>query len=112
MYSLLLLVFAPSPEYLIPQQVLRQAMPAGMYVFITMTMELVPRELRGKLTGMVTMIQSLIAISAPIIGGYIYQILNPSLLFLLWVAIDVFIMMPILSTIPETLKKSDEKHHN
>jgi len=40
-----------------------------------------------------------------LLGGYIYQYVNPDLVFILPIFIDLFVRMPILRTVPETLKK-------
>ena len=71
----------------------------------TMSMEIVPTEYRGRWTGILSFLQNLVRIMAMILGGYIYGVINPNLVFIIPVIIDAFIIMPILFTIPDTLKK-------
>ncbi|HDO20998.1 MAG TPA: hypothetical protein ENG81_05740 [Candidatus Bathyarchaeota archaeon] len=73
--------------------------------WMTLSMELVPPEYRGRWTGMTSLLQNLARIPAMLLGGYIYQYVNPDLVFILPIFIDLFVRMPILRTVPETLKK-------
>jgi sugar phosphate permease len=73
----------------------------------TWMLELVPPEKRGRWLGVTNTINSLVRIPAPIIGGMIYQSVNPGLIFLIPVILEAVIRLPIVYfKIPETLKKN------
>jgi hypothetical protein len=72
--------------------------------FNTMSMEMVPREYRGRWTGFVSLLQNSIRVPALLLGGYIYEYIDPTLVFTIPLIVDILIRMPILTTIPDTLK--------
>jgi MFS family permease len=72
--------------------------------FNTMSMEMVPREYRGRWTGFIGLFQNLLRVPAMLIGGYLYESVNPILVFIIPIIIDILIRMPILRTIPDTVK--------
>ncbi|MCS7364558.1 MAG: MFS transporter [archaeon GB-1867-035] len=104
--SFLLLVLAPpsNPYVLLLAWALRGVM-MGSNAWMTMSMELVPPEYRGRWTGVTSLLQNLTRVPAMLIGGYLYQDVDPNLVFIIPIIIDLFIRMPILKTVPETLKK-------
>lgn len=104
--SFLLLILAPpnNPHVLLLAWALRGVM-MGSNAWMTMSMELVPPEYRGRWTGITSLLQNLTRVPAMLIGGYLYQNVDPRLVFIIPIIIDSFIRMPILSTVPETLKK-------
>jgi MFS family permease len=71
--------------------------------FNTMSMEMVPREYRGRWTGFIGLFQNLLRVPAMLIGGYLYESVNPILVFIIPIIIDILIRMPILRTIPDTV---------
>jgi MFS family permease len=68
-----------------------------------MTLELVPVERIGKWSGLVGLVRGLVTIPAPVIGGLIWKELGPMYVFLLPLAVDLSLKIPLLSSIPETL---------
>jgi hypothetical protein len=69
-------------------------------------MELVPGGQRGLWLGIINTFSSALRIPAPIIGGFLYTGPNPSLIFIVPLALDLFIRMPLLALrVPETVKK-------
>jgi MFS family permease len=72
--------------------------------FNTMSMEMVPREYRGRWTGFVSLFQNLLRVPSILIGGYIYENIDPNLVFIIPIILDALIRMPLLNTIPDTLK--------
>jgi len=69
-------------------------------------LELVPAEKRGRWLGITSTMASIIRIPAPIIGGIIYQSVNPGLLFLIPFLLELLVRVPICYLkVPETLKK-------
>ena len=73
--------------------------------FNTMSMEMVPREYRGRWTGFVSLFQNLLRAPSILIGGYIYENIDPNLVFIIPIFIDALVRMPLLNTIPDTLKR-------
>jgi MFS family permease len=79
----------------------------GHMCMTTMSMEIVPTEYRGRWIGILGFLQNLVRIVAMFFGGYLYETINPNLVFIIPVVIDAFILIPILFTIPDTLKKEN-----
>ena len=72
--------------------------------WMTMSMEMVPREFRGRWTGFISLLQNLIRVPAMLLGGYLYESVDPALVFILPIFVDALIRIPILRTIPDTMK--------
>ena len=104
--SYLLLVAAPSPEILILSFALRGVLWSTSNVWMTMQLEIVPADQRGRWVGTINTLRSIVRVPAPIIGGLLWTYIDPSVPFIMLVLIDLLIRMPILSTIPETLRRS------
>jgi MFS family permease len=102
----LILVFAPHPSWLILAWACRGISMAGSS-YQTWMLELVPSEKRGRWLGVTNTVNSLVRIPAPIIGGMLYEGVNPGLIFLISVILEALIRLPIVHfKIPETLKKN------
>jgi MFS family permease len=102
--SNLLFVFSPSPEILIISALLFGfRMIIRLVAVVSMYPELVPIECTGRWRGIVYLLGGLASIPAPIVGGIIWESLGPAYIFLLATIIDL-LLIPIISTIPETLK--------
>jgi len=69
-----------------------------------MTMELVPVEQQGRWSGLLGLFAGLVTIPAPIVGGLIWRELGPLYVFLIPIALDLLLRVPLLSTVPETLR--------
>ena len=67
--------------------------------------EYIPLEVRGRWSGISTLIGALISIPAPIIGGILWN-LNPDYAWILGIIHYVFITIPIMMTIPEKKEKT------
>ncbi len=72
--------------------------------FNTMSMEMVPAEYRGRWTGFVSLFQNLLRVPSILLGGYIYENFNPAIVFIVPLIVDALVRMPLLNTIPDTLK--------
>jgi hypothetical protein len=70
-----------------------------------MSMELVPVEQQGRWSGLLGLSAGLMTIPAPLIGGLIWRELGPIYVFLVPLALDLFLRLPLLSTVPETLRR-------
>jgi MFS family permease len=73
--------------------------------WMTISMEMVPQKFRGRWTGFLSLLSNAIRVPAMLLGGYLYESGNPELVFIIPVLVDLFVRMPILTRIPETLKK-------
>jgi hypothetical protein len=70
-------------------------------------MELVPVERMGKWSGVLGLFRGLVTIPAPLIGGLIWRKLGPMYVFIIPLAVDLLLRIPLLVTIPETLGTKD-----
>jgi MFS family permease len=104
--SYILLVVAPSPEILILSFALSGILWSTFNVWMTMQLEIVPADQRGRWIGTINTLRSMVRIPAPIFGGILWTYIDPSVPFILLVLVDLLIRMPIFLTIPETLKRS------
>ena len=105
--SNLLLVLAPSDEFLIVSAILMGFRTIATIISVgTMIPELVPSEYIGRWRGVMGFFYGLANFTSPIIGGYIWENLSPTYVFLIPPIIDLFICIPLMYTIPETLKKA------
>jgi len=68
-----------------------------------MRLEVVSVEQMGKWSGAVGLVQGLVTIPAPIIGGLIWRQFGPAYVFILPLAVDLFFRIPLLISVPETL---------
>jgi MFS family permease len=103
--SYLLLVFSFSPVTLILAGSLQTFYFISSGVTGAMTLELVPVERMGKWSGVIGLFRGLVTVPAPILGGLVWDHLNPVYVFLIPIAADLLFKLPLLATIPETLVK-------
>jgi MFS family permease len=68
-----------------------------------MALELVPVGEMGKWSGLQGLFRGMVTIPAPILGGLIWRELGPMYVFLVPLVIDLFLRIPLLMTVPETL---------
>ena len=59
--------------------------------------------------GVRELLRGIFRIPAPILGGLLYTHVSPQAPFLFHMAADVFIRIPLLLTMPRTLKATEEK---
>ena len=102
--SNLLLAFSTGPISLILYAVLQVFYTISTGITGAMTMELVPVEQQGRWSGLLGLFTGLVTIPAPIIGGLIWRELGPVYVFLIPIALDLLLRVPLLSTVPDTLR--------
>jgi MFS family permease len=102
--SSLLLVFSFSSASLILSGALQTFYLISSGITAAMTLELVSLERIGRWSGVLGLFQGLIIIPAPILGGIIWRELGPIYVFLIPLGVDLMLRIPMLITIPETLK--------
>jgi MFS family permease len=101
--SYLLYVYSTRPILLLIAGMLTGFQNMSVVVENAISAELVPREYMGRWIGITGLFVGLIDIPAPVIGGMIWEHLDPSYLFIIPILIDLFIKIPILRRMPETL---------
>ena len=94
-----------SPLWLILSRGLMASFWIGYTLFVTMTMELVDQDLRGRVNGFLEMFKSISGALAPIAWGILWTKFSPNTPFILMLLLDAFVMMPILISIPETMNR-------
>ncbi len=113
----LLLVVAPQPEYLIIVGLLGYIGLAGgggglggvsSIPFITMNFEMVPEEKRGRWLGVLGFF-NILSFPTSILGGVMWQQGLMIEVLLLPIVLEVFIALPVLRSIPDTLGRTEVK---
>ena len=101
--SNLVLIWAPGPGFLIAAGVLQ----GFLHIYLTVTgavgVELVPPEQMGRWIGVIRMFRLLLAAGAAFIAGVIWDKIGPEYLFLTFIGLDLFVRIPLLIGMPETL---------
>lgn len=100
-----LFVLAPSPEYLLLAGFLLGFRTIAMLAYGSMTPELVPADCLGRWRGLIGLFTGLAAIPAPVLGGFIWERLGPGWVFIIPTIIDLFVSLPLLYIVPETLQR-------
>ncbi len=102
--STLLLLFAPDPRLLVIAWLLRGTFQPSLGILAAYRNELVPESERGKWMGIRELFRGIFRIPAPLLGGILYSQFSPTAPFLFHMLVDVFIRIPLLLTMPRTLK--------
>jgi len=101
--SSLLLVLSPNAVTLVLAGAFWSFYSISSIVTSSMTLELVPVGQMGRWSGLLGLFGGLVTVPAPLIGGLIWRELGPAYVFLIPVALDLLVRIPLLTTIPETL---------
>ena len=101
--SYLLLIWSPNSATLILAGALQTFYLVSVGVTGAMSLELVSVERMGKWSGLIGLFRGLVTIPAPVIGGLIWRHLGPMYVFVVPLAVDLLLRIPLLTTIPETL---------
>ncbi len=81
----------------------------GATLTATVRNELVPARVRGRWSGVESLIGSLISAAVAAVAGMIYDGIGPMWVFLIYIACEVIIRFPIMFSMPDTLTyKPDE----
>jgi MFS family permease len=109
----LLLVYAPASGMgaslcLLLYGVLFGFNSIGMALASSMAAEIMPQEQMGRWIGVVGLFRGLLSIPAPMMGGLIWEHIGPQYVFLVAIAIDVCLRLPLLVSTQETLHLSME----
>ena len=102
--SNLVLIYAPNPTWLLVSGFLMGFRMIAGFSYGSMTPELVPSDCIGRWRGLVGLVTGLASIVGPIVGGWIWESVGPEWIFITIIVIDVLIRLPLLYSVPETLK--------
>lgn len=107
----LCLVFAPttgsrSVLFLLLYGVLFGFNSISMALASSMTAEIMPKEQMGRWIGIISLFRGLLSIPMPMIGGLIWEHVGPQYVFFAAIAVDVFLRLPLLGAVRETLHLS------
>jgi len=107
--SSLLLIWAPSPGFLIAAGTLQGFFWILSVITGAMTVELVPPEQMGRWLGIIKLFMLLSAASAALLAGIIWDNIGAEYLFLTAIGLDLFIRIPLMIGMPETLWLPEEQ---
>jgi len=105
--SAIVLVLARGPVGLVLAGALWGFYPIMTVVTSSMSLELVPLQCMGRWSGLLGIFARVVTVPAPLIGGAIWRHLGPAYVFIIPLALDMALRLPLLATIPETLWKDD-----
>jgi MFS family permease len=98
-----ILIWAPSPMFLIAVGVLQGFININLVVTGAMNFELVPPEQMGRWLGISRFFRMIMAAVTAFLAGAIWDNIGPQYLFLIVVGLDIFIRIPLLMGMSETL---------
>ena len=101
--SNVLLVWAPSPAFLILAGILQGFSYIGGPIGGAIERELVPADQMGRWVGVNRLFKMLMSAFLALTAGIIWDKLGPQYVFIAFLAIDILIRMPLLIRMPETL---------
>jgi len=107
--SNLTLIWAPGPGFLIAAGILQGFYFVSITVTGAMTFELVPAAQMGRWLGIIRFARLLLSAGSAYAGGIIWDHLGPQYVFLTIIGLDLFIRIPLLKGMPETLNLRIEK---
>lgn len=101
--SNLMLIWAPSPAFLVVAGILQGFYFIGASIAAAIERELVPPEQMGRWVGINRFFKMVLSAILALSAGIIWDKIGPQYIFILFVGIDLLIRMPLLISIPETL---------
>ena len=101
--SNLLMIWAPSPAFLVIAGSLQGFYFIGATVAAAIERELVPSQYMGRWVGMNRFFKMVMGASMALLAGFIWDRIGPMYVFIFYVGIDALVRMPLLIGIPETL---------
>ena len=99
----LLLIWAPGDGFLVASGVLLGFFIVSLSIAGAVTAELVPPDQMGRWQGVLFLVIGLVTASGALLAGTIWDSIGPAYLFLIVTAVDLFIRIPLLMGMPETL---------
>ena len=105
--SIITLVLARGPAWLVVASALWGFYPIMTVVTSSMSLELVPLEHMGRWSGLLGAFAGLVTVPAPLVGGLIWRHVGPAYVFIIALVLDMALRLPLLMTIPETLRREN-----
>jgi MFS family permease len=102
--SILILVWAPSPIFLVVAGILQGFYYIGGPISAAMERELVPPEQMGRWLGIARFFRMLFSAGFTVLAGIIWDKIGPQYVFLAFVGLDLVLRMPLLLSMSETLR--------
>ena len=99
-----ILVLASSPVWLVTAGVMQGFYFIGAPIAMAMERELVPADRMGRWLGITRFFRMLFNAAMALVAGMIWDKIGPQYVFLTFIALDLMVRMPLLITMPETLK--------
>jgi len=99
----IVLVCAPNTGFLILSGILQGFYYLGTPIGAAMERELVPRGYMGRWLGIARFCKMVMGACFAIVAGIIWDKIGPQYVFLIFIALDLVIRVPLLITMPETL---------
>jgi len=103
------LIFAPNSGVLVLSGMLLGFFTISSVTAGAMAFELVPKAHMGRWLGITRLLRMLLASAAALFAGLIWDRLGPAYVFVVVIALELLIRMPLLITMPETLHL---RHHD
>ena len=101
--SSIMLITARGPVGLVLAGALWGFYPIMSVITSSMSLELVPLQCMGRWSGVLGLFAGLVTIPAPLVAGLIWRHVGPAYVFIIPIALDLALRIPLLRTIPETL---------
>ncbi|NIS59188.1 MAG: MFS transporter [Proteobacteria bacterium] len=101
--SNVILIWAPNSLFLLAAGILQGFININLVVTGAMNFELVPPEQMGRWVGISRFFRMLLAAVTALLAGAIWDNIGPQYLFLIVAGLDIFIRIPLLMGMPETL---------
>jgi MFS family permease len=101
--SSLILIFAPSPAFLVIAGILQGFYFIGASIAAAIERELVPPGQMGRWVGITRFFKMILSAILALTAGIIWDRVGPQYPFIAFVAFDLLIRMPLLISMPETL---------
>jgi len=101
--SNLILILASRPLFLILAGILQGFIYVNSVTTMAMAFELLPREYMGRWMGITRFFRMALSACLVYVAGAIWDKIGPAYLFWVFIGIDMFIRIPLLISVPETI---------
>ena len=101
--SMVLIIVAPSPAVLVIAGMLQGFFYISQPLSGAIQRELVTPDVMGTWIGLTKFTNAIVAAVMASVGGLIYDNIGPMYVFIVFIAVDALVRMPLLISIPETL---------
>ena len=101
--SNIVLVWAPTPAFLVVAGGLQAFFYLGGPIQAAMERELVPADQMGRWIGVARIVRLLMSAAMALVAGLIWDGIGPAFVFLAYVAIELLVRVPLLATMSDTL---------